>query len=116
MVMVWSEGGQGEARGACAPPPPPGPPPLTTPNLPTWTPPPNRPPLNPPPPLPMPPPPPPPPLGAFGPLLLGGGVAYRSEETSPPCWCTYNGVHLHGNAFIKMSSLCDCLWVSYWQI
>ena len=95
----WLEGGQGEVRGACAPPPPP----LTTPNLPTWTPPPtdppNRPPPPPPPPprpslnppLPMPPPPPPPPPpGAFGPLLLGGGVAYRSEETSPPwprgCW------------------------------
>ena len=28
--------------------------------------------------------PPPPPLGAFGPLLLGGGVASKSEETSPP--------------------------------
>ena len=27
---------------------------------------------------------PPPPLGAFGPLLLGGEVAYKSEETSPP--------------------------------
>ena len=26
---------------------------------------------------------PPPPLGAFGPLLMGGGVAYKSEETSP---------------------------------
>ena len=30
-------------------------------------------------------PPPPPPQGAFGPLLLGGGVAYKSEETAPPC-------------------------------
>ena len=65
------------------------PPPPTTPNLPTWTPPPNRPSQPPrpprpslnPPPLPM-----PPPLGAFGPLVLGGGVAYRSEETSPPCF------------------------------
>ena len=59
MVMVWLEGGQGEARGACPPPPQPtlpDPPPLQS----------------------------PPPPGAFGPLLLGGGVAYRSEETSPP--------------------------------
>ena len=35
----------------------------------------------------------------FGPLLLGGGVAYKSEETSPPCltpsfclsWCHLQG-------------------------
>ena len=49
----------------------------------TWTPPPpTDPPNRPPPPLQCPSPPPP---GAFGPLLLGGGVAYKSEETSPPC-------------------------------
>ena len=47
MVMVWSEGGQGEVRGACPPPPPtpqiapPGSPPPTTPICPTWTPPPQ---------------------------------------------------------------------------
>ena len=47
---------------------------------PTWTPPPNRPSLNPPPPpLQCPPP--------WGPLLPGGGVAYKSEETSPPVAC-----------------------------
>ena len=83
------EGGQGEVTGACAPPP-------TTPNRPTWTPPPptdppdrpppHRPSLNPPPPMP---PPPPPPLGAFGPLLLGGGVASKSEGTAPPCLSLY---------------------------
>ena len=42
------------------------------PNSPSRPPPPHRPSLN------------PPPFGAFGPLLLGG-VAYKSEETSPPC-------------------------------
>ena len=54
-------------------PPPPPAPQATTPNRPTWTPPadpPNPPPLSP---LPEP------------PLLLGGGVASKSEETSPPC-------------------------------
>ena len=49
------------------------PPRLTLPTAP----PPHRPSLNPP--LQCPPPP-----GAFGPLLLGGGVASKSEETSPP--------------------------------
>ena len=55
-------------------------------------PPPTDPPGAPPPPPPLPEPPPfqcPPPLGAFGPLLPGGGVAYRSEETSPPCKNNY---------------------------
>ena len=85
MVMVWLEGGQGEARGACAPPPPLAPP-LNTPNLPTWTPPPNRPSLNPPPSNAPPPPPPPPPplLGAFGPLLLGGGSRVQKRGDVPP--------------------------------
>ena len=71
------------------PPPPPAPPhhPKSPhldppPNRPSQPPRPPRPSLNPPPSN-APPPPPPPPLGAFGPLLLGGGVAYRSEETSP---------------------------------
>ena len=50
------------------------------PNRPSRPPPPHRPSLNPP--LQCPPP---PPQGAFGPLLLGGGVAYKSEETAPPC-------------------------------
>ena len=73
-------------------------PPTNHPKLPHLDPPPGRPSLNPPPPcpslnpppspLPEPPPPnaPPPPLppGAFGPLLLGGGVVYKIEETSPP--------------------------------
>ena len=66
------------------------PPPPTMPNPPTWTPPPtdppNRPPpprpsLDPPPPMPNPPPPPP---GGLRPTSTGG-VAYKSEKTSPPC-------------------------------
>ena len=58
----------------------PGPPPPGRPSQPP--PPPHRPFLNPP--LQCPPPSnAPPPLGAFGPLLLGGGVASKSEETSP---------------------------------
>ena len=57
------------------------PPPPTTPNRPTWTPP-NRPSRPPPPHRPCRNP--PPPLGAFGPFLLRGGVAYKSEETAPP--------------------------------
>ena len=92
-LALTPEGGQGEVMGAS--------PPFTTPNRPTWTPPPTDPPDRPPPPpspLPEPPsnapppPPPPPPLGAFGPLLLGGGVASKSEGTAPPCmYCACPG-------------------------
>ena len=82
-LALTQEGGQGEVTGACAPPP-------HHPKLPHLDPPPTDPPDRPPPPpspLPEPPPPippPPPPLGAFGPFLLGGGVAYKSEETAHP--------------------------------
>ena len=85
MVMVWLEGGQGEARGACAPPP--SPPPPSPPQISPPGPPPPQPTLPEPPPLPMPPPPPPPPPPPGGPsahFYWGGEVAYRSEETSPP--------------------------------
>ena len=58
---------------------PPGPP--TQPTLPTA--PPHRPSLNPPPPS----------LGAYGPLLLGGGGAYKSEETAPLWPIPHCGVH-----------------------
>ena len=66
--------------------PPPPRPPTHHPKPPHLDPPPGRPPQPPPPPHrpSLNPPPPPPPLGAFGPLLLGGGVASKSEETSPP--------------------------------
>ena len=68
------------------PPPPPPPPPLTTPNRPTWTPPQPTLPTAPPPPSPLPQPPPsnaPPPRGPSAHFYLGGGVAHKSEETSP---------------------------------
>ena len=75
MVMVWLDGGQGEVRGACAPPPPQHHHP-------------KSPHLDPPPPKPTPPstplPEPPPPLGGLRPISTGGGVACKSEETSPP--------------------------------
>ena len=57
------------------------PPPPHHPKSPHLDPPPNRPSLNPPPSNA------PPPLPPWGPSahFYGGGVAYRSEETSPPC-------------------------------
>ena len=64
------------------PPPSPLPQPNPTPPSPLPEPPPHRPSLNPP--SNAPPPPPPPPPGAFGPLLLGGGVASKSEGTAHP--------------------------------
>ena len=91
MVMVWLEGG----KGSLCPPPPPRPPPLTSPKLPHLDPPhrpsqptpPLRPSNPPPPPSPLPAPPPcPPPWGPSAHFYWGGGgVAYKSEETSPPC-------------------------------
>ena len=92
MVMVWLEGGQGEARGAYDPPPPSPP---NTPNRPTWTPPPPRaidPPGAPPPkPLLDPPhrpslnrPSNPPPPGLRPTVSWGGELASRTEGLPPP--------------------------------